>query len=93
MGTSETSTQAKSPVTTRFVDLPPLPKPEEIVTLLKQYGCGPVPFAGADNGLYERHLLFDNVTALERASVRDRSLHVGDPGVEDRPRPHRHRVG
>jgi starch phosphorylase len=72
MSSSETSTRAKSPITTRFVDLPPLPTPEEIVSLLKQYGCGPVPFAGADNGLYERHLLFDNVTALERASGRDR---------------------
>jgi glycogen phosphorylase len=28
--------------------------------LLKQYGCGPIQFTGAD-GLYERHLLFDNV--------------------------------
>jgi starch phosphorylase len=27
--------------------------------LLKQYGCGPVQFTGAD-GLYERHLHFDN---------------------------------
>src|SRR6516225_5745875 len=28
--------------------------------LLKQYGSGPIQFTGAD-GLYERHLLFDNV--------------------------------
>ncbi|MGA2229782.1 MAG: glycogen/starch/alpha-glucan phosphorylase [Tepidisphaeraceae bacterium] len=27
---------------------------------MKQYGCGPIQFTGAD-GLYERHLLFDNV--------------------------------
>ncbi|MFZ0827800.1 MAG: glycogen/starch/alpha-glucan phosphorylase [Verrucomicrobiia bacterium] len=33
---------------------------EELVKLLKQYGCGPVQFTGAD-GLYERHLTFDNV--------------------------------
>jgi starch phosphorylase len=28
--------------------------------LLKQYGCGPIQFTGAD-GLYERHLAFDNI--------------------------------
>ena len=32
-----------------------------ISKLLKQYGCGPIQFAGTDNALYERHLLFDNV--------------------------------
>ena len=31
--------------------------------LLKQYGCGPIPFMGAD-GLYDRHLLFDNASAI-----------------------------
>ncbi len=39
--------------------------------LLKQYGCGPIPFMGAD-GLYDRHLLFDNVTDLTKASARQR---------------------
>jgi starch phosphorylase len=29
--------------------------------LQEQYGCGPVQFAGHDNALYERHLIFDNV--------------------------------
>jgi len=32
----------------------------EAEKLLKQYGCGPIQFTGAD-GLYERHLFFDNV--------------------------------
>jgi len=32
---------------------------DDLSTLLKQYGCGPVQFTGAD-GLYERHLHFDN---------------------------------
>jgi starch phosphorylase len=40
--------------------------------LLEQYGCGPIRFAGSDNGLYERHLLFDNVVALSTAGVRER---------------------
>jgi glycogen phosphorylase len=38
-------------------------------TLLRQYGCGPIPFIGTD-GLYDRHLLFDNIKDL--ATVPDR---------------------
>ncbi|WP_334267014.1 glycogen/starch/alpha-glucan phosphorylase [Edaphobacter sp. HDX4] len=38
--------------------------------LLKQYGCGPIQFTG-DDGLYERHLLFDNVTDLEAVRARE----------------------
>jgi starch phosphorylase len=40
--------------------------------ILDQYGCGPIHFAGTDNGLYERHLLFDNVIPLAAADERDR---------------------
>ncbi len=40
--------------------------------LLQQYGCGPVRFEGADNALFERHLLFDNVISFEAATPRDR---------------------
>jgi starch phosphorylase len=40
--------------------------------LLKQYGCGPVEFTGADNALYDRHLLFDKVNKLTAADARDR---------------------
>jgi len=32
-----------------------------LAKLAKQYGCGPVQLSGADNALYERHLLFDKV--------------------------------
>ena len=39
--------------------------------LLKQYGCGPVPFIGAD-GLYDRHLLFDNVSDPAKTDARQR---------------------
>jgi len=39
--------------------------------LLKQYGCGPIQFIGAD-GLYDRHLLFDNVKDLAAVSGRER---------------------
>jgi starch phosphorylase len=39
--------------------------------LLKQYGCGPIPFMGAD-GLYDRHVHFDNVTAEDAIGPRGR---------------------
>ena len=40
--------------------------------LLEQYGCGPIQFAGSANASYERHLVFDNVIALEAAGSRER---------------------
>jgi starch phosphorylase len=40
--------------------------------LLEQYGCGPVRFAGSENALYERHLLFDQVIDPADATSRDR---------------------
>jgi len=39
--------------------------------VLKQYGCGPIQFMGAD-GLYERHLLFDNIKAPDAIIARER---------------------
>jgi glycogen phosphorylase len=36
-------------------------------SLLRQYGCGSVPFTGTDNALYERHLVFDN--AIDRTAA------------------------
>jgi starch phosphorylase len=40
--------------------------------LLNQYGCGPIQFTEADHGLYDRHLLFDNVVPLDAAGPRER---------------------
>jgi len=37
-----------------------------------RYGCGPVQFAGTDEALYERHLLFDSGVAIDAATARDR---------------------
>ena len=45
---------------------------QSISRLLDQYGGGPIQIAGSDNGLYERHLLFDNVIASAGADARDR---------------------
>src|SRR5262249_53081616 len=36
------------------------------------YSAGPVHFAGTDNGLYDRHLLFDNAIDKASADARDR---------------------
>jgi starch phosphorylase len=47
-------------------------QPQSISKLLEQYSSGPIHFAGADNGLYERHLLFDNVINKASADARDR---------------------
>ncbi len=43
----------------------------EIAKLIAQYGCGPIRFAGTDNALFERHLLFDKIVDLGAASNRD----------------------
>src|SRR5580765_2660758 len=52
---------------------PRRPKREPLSpTLLQQYGCGPIRFTEADHGLYDRHLLFDNVMALDAAGPRER---------------------
>jgi starch phosphorylase len=40
--------------------------------LIAKYGCGPVHFSGTDEGLYERHLLFDSGVDLAAATGRDR---------------------
>lgn len=40
--------------------------------LLRQYGCGPVRFTGADEALYERHLMFDNVVDPASIGPRER---------------------
>jgi starch phosphorylase len=45
---------------------------DSIANLRSQYGCGPIEFAGTDNALYERHLVFDNVIDLAAAGPRER---------------------
>jgi len=38
--------------------------------LLRQYGCGPVPFVGTENAFYERNLIFDRVIDPKIATTR-----------------------
>ena len=40
--------------------------------LLRQYGCGPIPFVGTENAFYDRHLIFDRVIDPEVAMARER---------------------
>ncbi|MGO8745147.1 MAG: glycogen/starch/alpha-glucan phosphorylase [Thermoguttaceae bacterium] len=47
-------------------------EPDGLASLIEQYGCGPVKFAGTDEALYERHLLFDNVVELTAVGLRER---------------------
>jgi len=51
---------------------PKTPPQARTAKLLEQYGAGPIHLAGTDNGLYERHLLFDNVIETAGADARDR---------------------
>jgi starch phosphorylase len=52
---------------------PETPEREPVSTaLLHQYGCGPIQFTEADHGLFDRHLLFDNVMPLDAAGPRER---------------------
>ena len=44
----------------------------ELSRLLRQYGCGPIQFAGTSDALYERHLIFDNVVDPATAHPRER---------------------
>jgi starch phosphorylase len=39
--------------------------------LLHRYGCGPVPFTGTDDALYERRLVFDHVIDADHAGPRE----------------------
>src|SRR5437899_9200020 len=45
---------------------------DTIANLRSQYGCGPIEFAGTDNALYERHLVFDNIVDLAATGPRER---------------------
>src|SRR5262244_1958311 len=44
---------------------------DTVAKLLRQYGCGPVQFAGNGDGLYERHLVFDAVVDPPAAGARE----------------------
>src|SRR6266850_2382483 len=45
---------------------------DDLSNLMRQYGCGPIPFTGTDSAFYERHLVFDNIIELLAAGPRER---------------------
>jgi starch phosphorylase len=45
--------------------------PERAKELLQQYGVGPIQFSGTNDALYERHLTFDNVVDVKKATARE----------------------
>ncbi len=47
-------------------------KTAKVAELLRQYGSGPIPFAGTEDALYERHLIFDRAIDPKAASERER---------------------
>src|SRR5213083_2420048 len=58
--------------TKSVIETPASTEFDTISKLRSQYGCGPVEFAGTDNALYERHLVFDNVVDLAAVGPRER---------------------
>lgn len=48
------------------------PDPVDVTALLAKYGCGPIPFHGTDNALFERHLVFDDVIDVAVAGSREK---------------------
>jgi starch phosphorylase len=60
--------KAQNQTSSRFAGL----TEAELAKLVQQYGCGPVRFSGADEALYERHLVFDNVMEMSTIGARER---------------------
>ena len=55
--------------------------PERTKDLLQQYGVGPIQFSGSNDALYERHLTFDTLVDVKKATVREQfeaAAHDGD---------------
>jgi len=46
-------------------------KQEPLKELLQQYGVGPIKFSGSSDALYERHLTFDTVVDVKKATARE----------------------
>jgi starch phosphorylase len=70
MSTKPVATPKSLPGTKRASIVPMPTSPQSLSKLIQQYGCGQVPFSGTENGLYERHLIFDNVVDLPASNAR-----------------------
>jgi starch phosphorylase len=74
MSTVDRASPAGASITPKHVSLPGQADWDApaLQSLLKRYGCGPIQFAGTGDGLYDRHLLFDNVIDPGAADARER---------------------
>jgi starch phosphorylase len=50
----------------------PSSEPDAFSELRRQYGTGTIHLSGTEHGMYERHLVFDNVIDLAAAGPRER---------------------
>src|SRR5882672_4922636 len=58
---------------TQQIPVPPTSSAsDDLSNLMRQYGCGPIPFTGTDSAFYKRHLVFDNIIELLAAGSRER---------------------
>jgi glycogen phosphorylase len=64
----------KSTIAVASSEVESLPRPgsAEMAMVLRQYGCGPIPFVGTENGFYERHLVFDRAINPQVATAHER---------------------
>ncbi|WP_084080754.1 glycogen/starch/alpha-glucan phosphorylase [Edaphobacter aggregans] len=64
----------KSTIEVASSEVESLPRPgsAEMAMVLRQYGCGPIPFVGTENAFYERHLLFDRAINPQVATAHER---------------------
>jgi glycogen phosphorylase len=44
----------------------------QVSEVMRQYGCGPIPFVGTEAAFYNRHLIFDRVIDPKVATARER---------------------
>ena len=56
----------------RTSELVSVTSPDIDPKLLERYGCGPIRFSGTAEGLYDRHLLFDDVVDPAEAGPREK---------------------
>jgi glycogen phosphorylase len=66
------SMSTKGVTARQTIGAPSDPASQRVLQLLKQYGCGPIPFVGSENAFYERHLVFDRVIDPQVATARER---------------------
>ena len=64
-------TSSKAATSTKSANVVPFEVASpDLAKLAQQYGCGPVQLSGDRNALYERHLVFDNISEAKASDAR-----------------------